>query len=79
MSAAPMASHTIMAPTQPDLSQPPDFEEASSGAGLTNLDHYRPFLRELDLDLLKMFSYDQVLIFLYCCHLQVPVLGKGRR
>ena len=63
MSAAPMASHTIMAPTQPDLSQPPDFEETSSGSGLTNLDHYRPFFRELDLDILKLFSYDQVLMY----------------
>jgi hypothetical protein len=55
-----MASHLIMAPTQAELSQPPDNEETTSGPSLNNLDHYRPFFRELDLDVLKLFSIDAV-------------------
>ena len=46
-----------IAPTQADLSQPQEVEETS---GLTSLEHYRPFFRELDLDVLKIFTVDTV-------------------
>lgn len=59
-SAAAMTSHTLMAPTQPDQTQSQDADENSSGTALLNLDHYRPFFRELDLDVLKLFSIDKV-------------------
>jgi hypothetical protein len=55
-----MASHTIMAPTQADLSQPPDEDEAAAVLSSVGLDHYRPFFREFDLDVLKLFSIDKV-------------------
>ena len=59
-SAAAMTSHTLMAPTQPDRTQSQDADENSSGTALLNLDHYRPVFRELDLDVLKLFSIDKV-------------------
>jgi hypothetical protein len=56
-----MASHTIMAPTQPELSQQLEVEEPGAASGLITLEHYRPFFREIDLDVLKLFSIDKVL------------------
>jgi len=55
-----MASHTIMAPTQPELSQQLEVEEPGAASGLITLEHYRPFFREIDLDVLKLFSIDKV-------------------
>jgi len=61
MSAAPMASHSIMtlAPTQSDISQPAEIEDTNV-TGLVSLEHYRPFFRELDLDVFKLFAIDKV-------------------
>ena len=63
MMPPPASNHTIMtlAPTQADLSQPSEVEETS---GLTSLEHYRPFFRELDLDVLKIFTVDTVNSFI---------------